>query len=340
MNLTRRDALAAAGAGLAVALSGGPAKARPAALTERVPVTIRARPIASLLPRQPELARFGALSFRGGLELTGDIAQFGGFSGLARPGDGRRLVAVSDAGHWLTADIAMSAGRLAGLANAAMAPVLNGAGRALATTRAYDTEGLCLQDGVAFVPVERTHEIWRFDFARRGVEARGASLSLPREVKALPRNRGIEAIGVTPRTHPLAGALVAISERSDGHDEPTAGFLIGGPSPGLFRYRLIDGFEVTDLAFLPDGDMLVLERWYRPWRGVGCRIRRVTAQELKPGAEVTGPLLLDIDLGHEIDNMEGLSIHQEAGRTILTLISDDNFSAMQRTLLLEFVLEA
>lgn len=337
MTLTRRGALAA-GAGLAVTLSGGPAAARPAALAERTGIAVAARRIASLLPRQPELTRFGALTFRGGLELKADMAQFGGFSGLARPGDGQRLVAVSDAGHWLTATLERSAGQLSGLGEAAMAPLLNGAGRALATTRSYDCEGLCLHEGAAFVPVERTHEIWRFDFARRGVEARGASLSLPREARVLPRNRGLEAVGVAPRAHPLAGALVAISERSEGHDEPTAGFLIGGPQPGLFRYRLIDGFEVTDLAFLPDGDMLVLERWYRPWRGVGCRIRRIAAAELRPGAEVTGPLLLDIDLGHEIDNMEGLSVHQEAGRTILTLISDDNFSSLQRTLLLEFML--
>jgi hypothetical protein len=37
--------------------------------------------------------------------------------------------------------------------------------------------------------------------------------------------------------------------------------------------------------------------------------------------------------------MEGLSIHRSAtGETVLTLISDDNFSVLQRTLLLQFVL--
>ena len=38
--------------------------------------------------------------------------------------------------------------------------------------------------------------------------------------------------------------------------------------------------------------------------------------------------------------MEGLSVHRGAnGETMLTLISDDNFSALQRTLLLQFVLK-
>jgi hypothetical protein len=54
---------------------------------------------------------------------------------------------------------------------------------------------------------------------------------------------------------------------------------------------------------------------------------------------VDGPVLFDVDLGYEIDNMEGLSVHRSAGgETVLTLISDDNFSAVQRTLLLQFTL--
>jgi hypothetical protein len=37
--------------------------------------------------------------------------------------------------------------------------------------------------------------------------------------------------------------------------------------------------------------------------------------------------------------MEGLGIHRSPqGETVLTLISDDNFSALQRTLLLQFTL--
>jgi hypothetical protein len=37
--------------------------------------------------------------------------------------------------------------------------------------------------------------------------------------------------------------------------------------------------------------------------------------------------------------MEGLSVHRSpSGETVLTLISDDNFSPLQRTLLLQFTL--
>ena len=47
--------------------------------------------------------------------------------------------------------------------------------------------------------------------------------------------------------------------------------------------------------------------------------------------------LFEADLGYQIDNMEGIAVHRNArGETILTLVSDDNFSAIQRNLLLQF----
>ena len=67
------------------------------------------------------------------------------------------------------------------------------------------------------------------------------------------------------------------------------------------------------------------------------RIRRVPLAALAPGATVDGPTLIDADMGYQIDNMEGLSVHRDAtGEIMLTLMSDDNFSALQRTILLQF----
>jgi hypothetical protein len=43
-------------------------------------------------------------------------------------------------------------------------------------------------------------------------------------------------------------------------------------------------------------------------------------------------------MAHQVDNMEGIAVHQSGSATVLTLVSDDNFSAIQRTLLLQFTL--
>jgi hypothetical protein len=330
MRLTRRAALAGLGA---LAL---PSVAQAIEQT-RFPVGISARPIAAFEPRRPDQRRFGALQFRGGLVLSSGHPRFGGLSGLARLNGGRDLVAVSDRGYWLTAKVASSNGKLTGLEDVEMAAILGGSGRPLTRSGLYDTESLCIHDGAAYVGIERKHEIARFDWARDGVEARARPVPLPPELKRLPRNRGLEALGVMP-AGPFKGALVAIAERSGKEDEPTLGALLGGPQPGLFKLARHDGYDITDLAFLPSGDMLVLERWYQPLRGVGMRIRRIAGRDIRPGALVDGTRLIEADMGFEIDNMEGLSVHLEEGRTIFTLISDDNFSFLQRTLLLEFEL--
>ncbi len=316
MRLTRRAALAGLGA---------VAAARPALAespeTGRIPVAVSARPIAAFEPRNPEKTRFGRLDFRSGLVLSGSHSRFGGLSGLWRGPGGTDLVAITDNGFWLTGTLASRNGRLTGLEGAELAPILGSSGRPLHRSRYYD--------GIAYLGVERTHDVLRFDWAAEGVMARARIVPVPREVKRLPDNRGLEAIGVVPPGQPLAGAIVGIAERSG---------VILGRQPGLFRVIRHGGFDITDLAFLPDGDLLLLERWYRALRGVGMRIRRIPAASLKVGALLDGPALIEADLGQEIDNMEGLSVHQDGLKTVLTLISDDNFSFLQRTVLLEFVL--
>lgn len=332
MRLTRRAALGGLGA-----FAAAPVCAQ-ASESTRIPIAVSARPITAFEPRNPEKTRFGKLTFRSGLVLSGSHSRFGGFSGLWRGANGTDLVAVTDNGFWLTAKVASREGRLTGLDQAELAPILGSSGRPLHRSRYYDTESLCIADGVAFIGVERTHDVLRFDWATEGVMARARIVPVPREIKRLPDNRGLEAIGVVPAGQPLAGSIVAIAERHGSDDKPTLGVILGGRQPGLFQVARHDGYDITDLAFLPDGDMLLLERWYRTLRGVGLRIRRVPAASLKAGALLDGPYLIEADLGQEIDNMEGLAVHLEQGRIVLTLISDDNFSFLQRTVMLEFVL--
>ena len=101
-----------------------------------------------------------------------------------------------------------------------------------------------------------------------------------------------------------------------------------------------DEYAVTDAASLPDGSLLLLERRFRVLDGVRMRIRRVLADQIKPGAVLDGEVLIEADLSQQIDNMEGLGVHQGAnGETVLTILSDDNFNTLlQRTILLQFTL--
>ncbi len=109
--------------------------------------------------------------------------------------------------------------------------------------------------------------------------------------------------------------------------------------PGRFAVRRTDNFDISDAVLLPSGDLLLLERKFSWLGGVGIRIRRVALASIAPGAVVDGPSIFHADLGDEIDNMEGIDAHvTPEGQTVLTLVSDDNFSALQRNLLLQFTL--
>jgi len=77
-----------------------------------------------------------------------------------------------------------------------VAPWLAVRGLPLSDTRSYDTESLALVDGVAYVGIERVHEVMRFAVARDGLAARGKAWPVPEARKSLRPNRGPQAGGV------------------------------------------------------------------------------------------------------------------------------------------------
>jgi hypothetical protein len=328
--------LAAALVGFALHALADPEK--PKVPEAPVRIEVRARPITAFEPRDPSRQRFGQLEFRGGLELTSTYKEFGGISAIRVRPDGGRFLSVTDQGRWLRGRIVYDGTRPKGIVEAEMAPILGLDGKPLAGRHWYDTESLAEDGGIAYVGIERVHQIVRFDFARGGLTARGAPLPLPPAVKTLPSNGSLEALEFVPRGLPLAGTLIAISERGYDQNGDIQGFLIGGPSPGAFAVKRTDDFDISDCA-LVGSELFILERRYSIMRGVAMRIRRVPLAVIRPGALLNGLAVIFADLGYEIDNMEGLSVHRGAnGDSILTLISDDNFSPIQRTVLLQFAL--
>ncbi len=305
-------------------------------------IEVQARVIHSFNPSEPELRRFGHLEFRGGLELTSSYRDFGGLSALRMRPDGGRFVALTDKANWFTGRIVYEGAQPVGIAEAAMAPMLDAGGNPLAKRGWYDTESLADDgQGALYVGIERVNRIVKFDFARYGVLAKAEPIRTPTALQSLPNNRGIEGLAFAPKGLPMSGTLIAFSERGLGPTGNIRAFLIGGPKPGEFAVRRTDGFDISDCTVLPSGDLLLLERRYSWTTGVAIRLRRIALASIAPSALVDGPTLLFADLGYQIDNMEALAVHRTAqGETVLTLLSDDNFSSLQRTLLLQFTLLA
>ena len=303
------------------------------------PIRVDATPISSFSRAEPERRRFGQLEFRGGLALTSNSDRFGGISGFRFDADGRNFLAITDRAFWLRGRIVADGDRPTGIADAEIAPMLGVDGKPLNGTRVYDTEALARSDGTTFVSIERVHRLVRFDLGRDGLAARALPVAGPNGMRDLPGNQGIESLVFVPKALPLGGSLIAISERGLDPNGNIRGFLIGGPSPGAFSVSRSKDFDITDAALTPTGELLILERHFSFSRGVGMRIRRVSLAEIKPGALLTGTVLVEADNAHQIDNMEAIDLHRNAaGETIVTIVSDDNFSPLQRTLLLRFAL--
>jgi hypothetical protein len=339
-----RRTLAALLAGLLVLAANPGAAQTPAVAEPPVAIEVQAQPIAAFDIRDPSHRQFGLLEFRGGLVLRSPYKNFGGISAIRVAADGAHFIALSDKGWWWRARIVYEDTRPIGIADAEMAPILGADGRPLAARGWFDTESIAEDGGTLYVGIERVHQIVRFNYGKDGLLARGLPIAVPPAMRLLPANKGLEALvfvpkGSLPKDPALAGTLIAISERGLDKAGNINAFLIGGTSPGSFAVKRSASYDISDAALLPGGDLLLLERKFSWTSGLSIRIRRIALGDIMPNALVDGAILFEADLGYEIDNMEGLSVHRSAGgEIVLTLISDDNFSMIQRTLLLQFTL--
>jgi hypothetical protein len=350
-SISRRHLLNCAAAGLsALATSrlalaqSAPPPVKPkiqdeAFITAPVSIDVNARPITSFDPRDHSHVRFGSLEWRSGLVLTSPFRGFGGLSALRMDPKGEKFIALSDKGSWFTGRIVYSGREMTGLADVEAAPMIGPDGRPITARGWYDSESIALDGSLVYVGLERVNLVLRFDFSKGFTRARGEVVPMPAAVKRLPNNKGLEALVMVPKDMPLAGTLIAMSERGLDSQGNLIAFLVGGPTPGQFSVRRTDNFDISDAMLLPSGDLLVLERKFSWLSGIGIRIRRIPLKSLAPGAVVDGPSIFNADLGQEVDNMEGIDAHvTPEGDTVLTMISDDNFSLLQRTLLLQFTL--
>lgn len=308
-------------------------------------VEVLAKPIVSFERLDPNKRTHGRLEFRGGLSLASSAAEFGGWSGLVVSEDGRRMLAISDRGHWMTADLHSEAGRPARVSNALVGEIPGSGGISL-KGRDKDSESVSLVEGTLsrgtlLISFERNHRIGRYPITERGIGAPLGFLKLPADAKRMSTNKGFESVCFL-RGGPLKGGVIAFAEELyDAGRNHTGWFwpTMGGEAQRIGLSNIGD-FAVTDLAALPDGSLIVLERRFRWLEGVKMRLRLIRSTHVRPGVLMEGDVLLEADMASEIDNMEGLAISRDTrGQTVITLISDNNFNNfLQRTLLLQFAL--
>ena len=320
---------------LATALVGN----LPAAAVE---VTVSASPVTQFGDSQIDEPA-GALIFRGGIALVSQDDTFGGLSSLTLTGPEQQALFVSDRGNFVSGRLAYDdAGRLFGFIGTRVEPMRNSRGDVLPRQYAKDAESVdTVYRGGAPVAVRVGFEhLTRVaDFALEdGIPGGPArEITIPDWLTDARTNETLESLCIAPPASPIAGSTLLLAE--EGLDEAGnhRGWLLGQNDKGPIGYQDSPVVNPTDCAFLPNGDLLVLERGVSMLSFV-MNLRRVPAAEVRPGNVMAGELLLSA-VGGTIDNMESLAVHTAPNGELRILIgSDNNFNDWQRTLLLEFAL--
>lgn len=289
--------------------------------------TLIIQPVA-LDESAPGRRRIGSLDYLGGWALSSDSARFGGVSSLHV--EGGEVDALSDDGTLFR--FARPAGR--GREPVRIDPLGDGPGPATRKSN-RDTESMVILGPWLWAGFENHNMIWRYRRADLGA----AASAQPAPMRDWRGNSGAEGM-----TRLADGRFLVFCEgRSD--DRPFSDLILFDGDPAdpdtpaaLLHYRRVPGYRVSDATTLPDGRLLILNRRFEWLEGFSLVLTIADARNLHPGAVVESREIARLQPPLTIDNMEGLSVTVEDGRTIVWLASDDNFLPLQRTLLLKFAL--
>ncbi|RDV07288.1 esterase-like activity of phytase family protein [Sphingorhabdus pulchriflava] len=280
----------------------------------------------------PKRKKVGALTFLNAWELRSDNSDFGGISALAVIGDSRFL-AVSDAGTL----IGFTLGKSDRMEDSFIA-VLPGAYGENVDYRDRDSEGMTYD--------ATSGQIWISYEARHAVRRLSPSLGRIDGTKRLTFTKGWKANGGIEAIARLRdGRFVLFSETHQRADGSNSAYIYSGDpieagsQPKQFGYRAPEGYRPTDATTLPDGRLLILNRRIGLPDGFSAKLALLDPVAIAADKAIAPQVIATLASPLLVDNMEGLAITHEDGRIIVWMISDNNFTALQRTILMQFALD-
>ncbi|WNO54747.1 esterase-like activity of phytase family protein [Stakelama saccharophila] len=293
---------------------------------------IAMRPVP-LVADQPGRRRVGALTYLGGVELTSPDGAFGGFSAMQISGD--TFLMLNDGGNF----VRFRMGSDWRMHDARYGFLRDGPGTGW-TKIQRDSESLARDpaSGSLWVGFEDANAIWRYDAALSHATGHVA----PPVMRKWPGSSGPESMARMPD-----GSFIVISEGKGwrkGRGRAAvrfAGDPVAHPRRGYrFGYMPPKGYSPSDMTVLPDGRIVVLNRTVRlPSLQFPVKVTLIDPAAIGPGRLVRGRVIATFASPVIDDNYEAIAATREGDATILWIASDDNLSALQRTLLLKFRLD-
>ena len=284
-------------------------------------IAVQASPVP-LNPLAPSQSRVGRFVYAGGLKLTSEqTSRLHGLSDLKVWRDGRFL-AQGDQGDQLEGRLVLdSKGRLVGVTGVVLRELADDQARHLFSLgeTERDAEGVVeFVNGDRLVSFEQNHRILLYP--RGGEPPRRA----PMPDASFQLNGGMEALAPYP---PGGADAYLVGEENTGRT------WLCRLSTSCTHHRsvqLSEDFRLVAMETLPQGSVAYLMRGWELLRLSRSIIRIVAAD---------GRIVDEVRLGppFSMDNFEALAaVAQPDGRVRFYILSDDNFSNAQRTLLLAF----
>lgn len=266
----------------------------------------------------------GGAGLLGSYTIRPEDARLGGLSAVEITGRGRVFTALSDRGMLFRGEITRdAAGQVTALA---LSPPeeLAGRGGERGQRGDRDSEGLAITpDGQHFISYEGDHRVEHY---RPG----GGTILPPAPGFAgLEANGSLEALAVD-----ADGTLYTLPEISHGATIPVFRYangrwLDGGSLPRDGRFRPVG-------ADILDGGFYLLERDFSLLFGFANQIRRFDLS----GSGLSGGTVVWQSSHGAFSNLEGVSVWRDGhGRLIASMVSDDNFSPLLPTSLVEVILD-
>ena len=240
------------------------------------PITVSAKQIKTFRPGS-EINTFGKLEFLGGMVLTSGHSDFGGISALRFMG-GNRFMALTDKARVITGELNRDGNVPIGFSDVHLTRIKASDGRTITGANDKDSESLVISGDTFFVGYETNDKIVRLLYQKRSLFA-DSGYEIDLNMYGFPRNKGVEALAL----HPGTGELFAFAEYALNEENNHRGFVIkGGKVIREISVKLRNRFSLTDAEFLPNGDLILLERYYSPFFGIYMRIRRIDADTVCP----------------------------------------------------------
>ncbi|SPJ23425.1 esterase-like activity of phytase family protein [Palleronia abyssalis] len=250
-----------------------------------------------------------------------EVEDHGGYSGIDLSEDGREGTVISDRGR--IARIGLSRGpdgQIDGVSASLPTPLALYEG-----TGKLDSEGLAVSpDGTIWISLEGGRQgLVRYNTP----DGDPISFPTPEEVDVFPNNRRLEGLAIASD-----GTLWAVPETNSGDGFRVFVFEDENWRPGPLL-PAGNGFVPVGLDFDDEGRLYLLERNLRSVFGFSSRVRRFTLA----GRQIRDEDVLLTSRPGQHDNLEGLAVWRDAtGDLRLTMISDDNFFALQKTEIVEY----